>query len=259
LAYLYVALARAVGLRAYFAWVDELWDESKDPHSCAIIFTSGGALLCDPANWVGVPHVKFRVLSDLEVAALHLSCGADLKTCEVACKLLPENVIPHANLFEHYRSQGRWDDAAAQAAQMESLDRDGVFTCYARSVLLMREGNTELAVDLLQKAISSAPRRDILYLELGNACRKQNRLAEAHKAYEFALRCPTGAETRSYVLALLAAVEAQICIEKNDLAGALACAERAARTSVDEEFSELVESVMRMIGDNTHPSSKYPK
>lgn len=66
LAHLYVAAARETGLQAFFVY-------AHPHHACAAIWIDNQSLLVDPQNdKFGATFLKFRILNDIETAALHL-------------------------------------------------------------------------------------------------------------------------------------------------------------------------------------------
>jgi hypothetical protein len=66
LAHLYVAAAREAGLQAFFVY-------AHPNHACAAVWIDNQSLLVDPQNdKFGATFLKFRILNDIETAALHL-------------------------------------------------------------------------------------------------------------------------------------------------------------------------------------------
>src|SRR6266567_648172 len=191
LAYLYVALARAVGLRAYFVSVEQQCNGGRDLHHCAAVFLAGQALLSDPAFWFGVPHRSFTLLDDVQAVATHLSGLGDVKALQIARKLAPNLSIVHLNRLPELASQGGWEEAQDEVATMMRLDPEGAMTYYARAMIASHQRRPEQAIELLHKAIELAPARDTLHFLLGDIYARQGKLSEARKAYENALRCPS--------------------------------------------------------------------
>ena len=194
LAYLYVALARAVGLRAYFVSVEQQCDGGRDLHHCAAVFLAGQALLSDPAFWFGVPHKSFTLLDDVQAVATHSSGLGDVKASQIAWKLAPNLYIVHLNRLSGLANEGRWAEAQDEVAIMMRLDPEGAMTYYARAVIAWHQRRPEQAIDLVHKAIELAPERDALHVWLGDIYARQGKLSEARKAYENALRCPSSEE-----------------------------------------------------------------
>jgi len=80
LAFLYVALTRALGLTTFHVFVERdsrgLWLL----HGCAAFFTGTNAVLVDPAYYsFGARHQRFAILDDVQTAGLYLACTPGLK------------------------------------------------------------------------------------------------------------------------------------------------------------------------------------
>ena len=87
-ALLYVMMARAAGLRAYFVDVSQACDGEQVWHACAVVFDGEKALLVDPSyRWFGVPHKKFTVLNDLETTGDYMCQLRELRLRRIAVKL----------------------------------------------------------------------------------------------------------------------------------------------------------------------------
>ena len=189
-AYLYIALARAVGLKAYDVAVYETCDGSKALHACAVVFASGQALLVDPAYyWFGVPHKKFRVLDDLQAAASYLSERGSRSDCEIAAKLDPDSVSVQTKLALILMKQERWAEAQKAIAAVSRVDPTGWLTDYVRAGWAIHEENLDRALALLQEACGINPDDGPTRLAMGYAYEMQQKLAEARESFVAALRC----------------------------------------------------------------------
>jgi len=239
LAYLYVALARALGLPAYFVYVQQEWDGSGDLHACAAVFIEGDGILADPTSWFGVPHKTFAVLDDSQTAALHLSAVGDLAACKLARNLAPGLPIVHEHLFEHLRRDGLWKEAQEEAEAMAQLEPQGAMTLYALAVIAFHQGKSEEAISLLRRAIESAPLRDVLHIQLGDTYARLRSWREARACYEKALGCPSNHTSQRSALSGIASAEAEARRASGDLAGALASYERAIQLKPDSARAYL--------------------
>jgi hypothetical protein len=154
LAYFYVSLARALGVRAFCVNVEQDCDGRVGGHTCAAVFTAGLAVLADPAyGTFGVAHQKFVVLDDLQATGLFLSGVHDLETCQIAAKLAPNLLVVQMNLFDKLDQADRRTEAEQCLAAMEKLNPDAALTAYVAARLALRYGRLDQAVALLQKAI----------------------------------------------------------------------------------------------------------
>jgi tetratricopeptide (TPR) repeat protein len=221
LAYLYVALARAVGLRAYFAFVEEDFRGQRDYHACPAVVFGDHILLFDPACWVGVIHKKFTVLNDVQTIALHVSASNQVEPCDIACRLAPELSIVQGHLFDALRQRGRRNQAKPHLEAMIRLDPEGGLTYYGRALSAIDENKFDQAIDLLGKGIEAAPQREVLHLQLGDLYLRNRKWAEAQQSYRAALNCPMDNDSFRWANALLAIAVAEECRSKNDLQGSL--------------------------------------
>jgi tetratricopeptide (TPR) repeat protein len=189
LAYLYVALASAVDLRACVASVEVDCDGRENPHCCSAVNVGGKIVLIDPIySWFGVPHQKFRLLDRLEATAAYLCEQDNLEARRVACKLAPDLPVARFGLFIQLCRGEQWDTAQPELEWMIKLDPDGPQTLYARGAMATHDGKPELAIELLRKAIERAPNTYQYHYALGYAYVTLSKWVEGRAAYEQALR-----------------------------------------------------------------------
>src|SRR5260370_678785 len=124
--FLYVALARASGLRAYHVLVEEDCHGMELSHACAAVFIQGRSLLVDLAySFFGAPHKRFKALDDVEAAAVYL-CGAEkLQACQIASKLAPGLYMVQATLFDLLVREDHWPEARKQMGVLGRVDTRG--------------------------------------------------------------------------------------------------------------------------------------
>jgi tetratricopeptide (TPR) repeat protein len=188
-AYLFIALARASGLKAYYVFVEQDCYGDWNFHACPAVFVSGKAILIDPiyASF-GIAQKKFTILDDLQTAAVHISAAGDLRLSQIAAKLAPSLAVVQASLFNDLISAGRNREAKAQLAIMERVHPAGPMPHYASAVIDLQEGNTQHAIEKLRRAVEMAPQTDLFYATLGFAYSQQGKLNQALDAYRDALR-----------------------------------------------------------------------
>ena len=92
---LYVALARAVGLKAFYVHLEKDYSGDIVYHDCAAVFAGDKALLVDPAyQWFGAPHKEYMLLDDVQAIAHHYyqrsGKGTQVARCRLASKLHPD-------------------------------------------------------------------------------------------------------------------------------------------------------------------------
>jgi lipoprotein NlpI len=188
--FLYVALARSVGLRAYDVFVEMDCHGTELFHGCAAVFIGEKALLVDPAySWFGVPHKNFTVLDDLQSAAVFLSEKEDLEPRQVAAKLAPDFSIIQVNLTEKLANAGRLKEAREEVDIMIRQHPEAGMTYYARAFIAWKDGKLQRAVELDRKAIALAPQTESLHYLLAYVLLQQGKRTEARESYQNVLRC----------------------------------------------------------------------
>ena len=207
-AHLYVALARAVGLRAYFADVNEACDGQTAVHACAAVYIGGRALLVDPIYfWFGAPHRRFAVLDDLRAIADYLCSVADPRLPQIACKLAPGFAKAQIVLAAALARQGRWKEAAAELPTPERLGPDAWMSCCVRAQFALHEGKAEAAIGLLREATEASPSWGKAHMLLGSTYAGAHRLQEARESLQSAMKCLLTVEESQEAQAELAAVD----------------------------------------------------
>ena len=231
-ALLYVSLARAAGLRAYVALVQQECDDRKLWHACAGVVLGGRTLLADPAyRWFGAPHKKFALLDDVQVAAAYLSGQGDLARCQIACKLAPDLVLSQANLFFLLTGTNRWEEARPLLRRIEQLDATGVMANFARGSMNWHDGNLDEATILLRKALELDPDQGEADLLLGYIYWQRAQFRPALTCYRDALNGRLRTEdiqnAHDAVAALDEAIEADARVARSHPATASGFLERA--------------------------------
>jgi tetratricopeptide (TPR) repeat protein len=209
--HIYVALARAAGLRAYGVAVEQDCYGMRNLHACAAVFVSGHALLVDPAYlWFGVPHKDFTVLDDLQSTAVQLSGDGDLRVCRIAARLGADLLVVQVSVFDKLAGEQRWAEARKVARSLVRSHPNTPAAYYAKAVLAQADQNNDEAAALLQKAIQLAPNTPEYYGMLGNTWQLQGKFEEARAAYENALRYSRNQESVEMSLQAIGAVDAAL-------------------------------------------------
>jgi tetratricopeptide (TPR) repeat protein len=180
-ALLYVALGRAVGIKAYEVYVEEDYDGKQVTHACAGVFLDGKALLVDPAyNWFGVPHKKFTVLDDVQATAAYLcSPPVRLELAQIAARLDPGSDIIQLNVASALIGAQRWPEARRVLSKAFPPEKHGWFADMARGEIELNDEHLKLAADLFEKAISENENCGQAYFGLGYVFLKQGSLKKA--------------------------------------------------------------------------------
>jgi tetratricopeptide (TPR) repeat protein len=193
--YLYIALARSVGLRAFWVDVGELWQGSKIGHCCAAVFLPGKAILVDPAQvYFGPSHKKFVIYDDLQVLAWYLSLRGGLEESKIALKLCPD--LPVVNYLLVGRLIGMHEISAAEKAvdKMLRFDPKGWMTAQARGELALEQKQFRKAEGAFRRSVELHPKTEVGWAGLAYVYVKLDKLRLAKAAMETCLKSGEGAE-----------------------------------------------------------------
>ncbi len=209
---LYVAMARAVGLHAFFVDVAEAYDGEKVSHNCAAIFEGEKLLLVDPTyQWFGIPHRKYQVFNDVQATADYLAQTHDVRRAQIAIKLDPASGIARYNLAATLLLAQKLEEAREQLTALEKLDPDGPLTDGLRAMLALHDKKYAEAADFARKGLPAWPRGDgNLHFILGTACLRQGQLRDARDAYRTALLRSLNDEPAQTARRAIANINAQI-------------------------------------------------
>ena len=182
--FLYVALARSVGLGANFTFVDADYHGKVRPHACAVVFINGKGILVDPAyRWFGIPHARFRVQSDLQVIGSYLAQLDDVEKGETAVKLVPEEPLAHFNLAIVLASEGRLAEARERLEAGLKLDSGGWMASLAQGMVAARGEKWDSAATHLRKCLELNPDYTQARFFLAKTLFSQGKLTEAREEY----------------------------------------------------------------------------
>jgi tetratricopeptide (TPR) repeat protein len=198
--YLYIALARASGLKAYEAFVEEDCYGNWNYHSCTAVFIAGKALLADPVySWFGAPHKRFTLLEDIQTEAVYLCEWHGVKECRTARKLAPGLSIVQACLFVSVERELRWGEAREQAVVMARQFPGSPATLHDQAVVAFHDGKPAQAIELVRKAVKMAPQDSDNYNLLGNIYAQHGNPGKAREEWQYALRyAPNEAAAESF-------------------------------------------------------------
>jgi tetratricopeptide (TPR) repeat protein len=208
----YVALARAVGLKAFFVLVFEEIDGKKCLHACAGVFISGKLLLVDPSYcWFGVPHKQFIALNDLQTTAVYLSQNhPDPKVARVACKITPDIPVVQFNLFFTLATADEWKEASETLTNALKLESVGSMADAANGIWALHEGKPEVAIELLQKSVNQDSSQPDFYTMLAQIFVGQGQLSQARDNFRKALSYGLSEEDAEQVRQAIAQINEKI-------------------------------------------------
>jgi tetratricopeptide (TPR) repeat protein len=192
--FLYVALAKAVGLKSFCVQVDQDYEGRKTLHACAGVYVGDKLLLVDPACfWFGAPHQKFVVLSDVQAIGVYLSMSPYLERRQIAAKLAPQIPLVLFNLCLILVENKEQDKAKQLLPFLKTCDTDGALTACLEGDIALHEGQNVRAIRLFQKAIEIDP-EEAFFMQLARVYLADGKVAEANGPLEEALKTNHTAE-----------------------------------------------------------------
>lgn len=192
LSYIYVAMARSLGLEASVAEVEQDAYGIATLHSCAAVLVGDRQILVDPIyRQFDIKHKKFTILDDAQTTASYICADGTLEQCELACKMAPTLSLARINLFTRLLSNQRWHEADKQLAILVHLDPDGPMTRWGVAQMHLHSGNVLAAIAELKAATEKAPGLESLHQLLGAAHAQLQHWPQALASYITALECCT--------------------------------------------------------------------
>jgi len=212
---LYVSLARAVGLNAFYTYV------SKDPekrvigHACASVFADGKALLVDPAlAWFGVPHARYAVMDDVQAMAV---CGVQIETTapplRIACKLDPNSVLIRVAMAGVLMNEEHWTEAREVFTNLGAIEPNTLEQCFyevQQSRLAYHDKDANSAEIHVRSALSIDPTDASAHYYMGCLLAEQGRLTEARKHFRSCIIFDPGSKRADTARAHIATLNERI-------------------------------------------------
>ncbi len=208
---LFVALARSLGLTAFYVHVGRDYCDRIVDHDCAVVFAEGKAWLVDLTYaWFGVPHREFRILDDLQTVAHHAfqpdGGKQSVALCRAGCKLDPQFTWGQFNLVAALLQAGQLDEAR-QELDVARTNAPEYWRGYQlEGLLALQQGRNEQALEWLRKADDANPDSGDTRLLLGQALFRSGQQAAARESLVSGLRLsgsPANEEMGRKMLALL--------------------------------------------------------
>lgn len=182
--FLYVALARSVGLKSFYVLVNRDVESNLVAHACAGVFIGGRTLLVDPTyGWFGVPHVDFTFEDDLSATALFLADTGSADLVRLGVKLRPDWALPRFLLTLNLAWNGAPQEARQALGPALKMDSKSWWSFLARGSVEYAEDNGPAAVKDLQACFAMQPQFDQVSYALAKAYQSCGKLAEAREQY----------------------------------------------------------------------------
>jgi tetratricopeptide (TPR) repeat protein len=214
---LYIALARAVGVNAFYVHLEKDYSGDIVYHDCAAVFIGDKALLVDPAyQWFGAPHKEYVVLDDVQAMAHHFyqpaAKGVQVARCRLAAKLHPDTAWGQLHLVGALIKANEFVEAGKTLIIAQQLE-PGRWDSYAYlGFLAAKTGDLDGAAASLRKALELNPPFGPSHLILGWVLSQQRDLVAARAEYRLALLNATllSAEEKSAALRAIAEINERL-------------------------------------------------
>jgi len=190
---LYLALARDVGLQAFYVHLEKDYRGKVVFHDCAAVFAEGKALLVDPAyRWFGVPHKEFVILDDVQTIAHHFfqhrRSARSVSRCRLAAKLHPDFAWGQVALASVLRAAKKPQEARKVLEVAQRLEPDRWDTYLLQGILAADDDNFDAAAGYLRKALELNPESAACHHSLAAVLLAQGKVEEAREQYRACLR-----------------------------------------------------------------------
>lgn len=203
--FLYVTMARAIGLRAFVTYVQETADQVSVQHVCVALEIASQVFLVDLSySWFGIPHRHFKVLDDFETIGLYLSQFPDAEHTKLGSRLTPGIAHVQYRLLVELLAGGYLNEARGILAQLAKSTTDSHFGIEINAALALLQGHLDQANQLAQEGVAQYPEEAVFHLLLAQTYAQMERWNDARVSYRNALGRPldeTQAKLTEQVLA----------------------------------------------------------
>jgi tetratricopeptide (TPR) repeat protein len=187
--FLYIAMARHLGLQAYYVLVTRDFSGKYVSHACAGLFIDGKAVLVDPAYlWFGVPHEEYEFEDDLRVMGLYLCEFSDNSRVEAGLRLVPDWALPHFSMAISKVYSGEQLQARSILKEGLKYDSTSYLALFAEAIVEEGDKDWKAAEDHLRRCLGLNPDFPNSYYMLGHVLQAQGKLTEARDDYRIYLQ-----------------------------------------------------------------------
>jgi tetratricopeptide (TPR) repeat protein len=209
--FLYVTLARSIGLKANYALVSKDYRGKLVMHACAAVFIDGRALLVDPAyHWFGVPHQEYEILNDIQVIGYYLCQLADTRATQIGLKITPGWAEPRFYVAANLLRQGQTDEGAKVMRAALSLDSASWRSFFVRGLYDVTSKNWNAAVEEFQKCLKLNPDYQLTDYYMAVALLSKGNLFEARQEFRSYLQGEDEPALATESLAAIAYINEQL-------------------------------------------------
>jgi len=182
--HLYIALARSVGLKAFYVFVTKDHSGRNVSHACAMVIINGQAILVDAAyKWFGIPHIKYEVEDDVRVMGAYLCQSHDPLKEDIGLKLVSNWAIPYFGVALNRISRGLSTEAIGPLHAGLKVDSKSAWALFARALVETAHKDWHAAEVYLRQCLALNDDWSLPYYFLGTALYSRGKLSEAREAF----------------------------------------------------------------------------
>lgn len=176
----YTAMARSIGLRAYYTEVERDFEGAIVFHACALVEVEGGAVLVDlPYSWFGINHQVFSPQSDINVLALDLTASTNVIEVIHGSYLGKDWAVVHFSAAKGFIGMGKYDEADTEIEELNTYGNHAWMRYFAEGYRAVAMRQWTVAQDQFRLSLERYPRDvESLYL-IAYAFARDGKIAEA--------------------------------------------------------------------------------
>lgn len=183
-AFLYVALARDLHLKAYFVLVNKDFNGNEVLHACAGVFLGNKVFLVDPTYaWFGIPHEEYAFQDDLQATGVYACQQGDPAKISAGLKLTPKWPWGQFQLAMSLVRGHKLTEAQAALEAGLKLDSQSWMAHCAQGIVKAAESDWDGASSYLQRAAAVHPMYPRIHYFLATTYLHQGDYLEARKEY----------------------------------------------------------------------------
>jgi tetratricopeptide (TPR) repeat protein len=207
---LYVALAREVGLNAYFAPVSRDHDDKAIMHACAALFFEGKVILVDVNyRWFGVPHKKFSISNDYEAIVMQMNQTDGLAYKRIAVKLQPDS-LSLFNLAGCLVSEDETEEAKVVFERFLQTDGEPWLKHYALAALALFKEDWIIAEKELKQTIEISTAASSTHFNLGMVLLKKQDFSGALDSFRMCIQTKPSNDEEKQCRSLIARIHEKL-------------------------------------------------
>jgi tetratricopeptide (TPR) repeat protein len=209
--FLYMALARAVGLNAFYVLVDKDYSGEVVSHACVGFPAGNMALLADVSyRWFGVAHKSYEFEDDIRVVAAYMAQSGNTQDEQTALRLCSGWAVPHFWVAIMRMERNQPEEARAALKVGLKLDSTTWLSSYAQALMADYDQNWDGMITELHRCLRLNPEWSRARYYLAGALAKTGDFKGARAEYSAFLATEADAELAVRAREMIKAIEANL-------------------------------------------------